>query len=568
VRVNLEPDSVMAEPNLFRSIWNRRWFVLAFVGIFAVLGVLITSLRSPEYAAEAAVVLEDPQLTAASDGRIRGDEFRYVSDQVAILKSIPVAARASALAKAAGNPSSIEVRDLQRKTSIRSSADSNYIVIRFRAGDPGTAATGANAIVRAYRQLIRMDLDADAKAALQRLDAAIAAGNRTLAELTAAGAGTAAPQSVLSQRRQDTLALLSELRSRRTRLQINSELTGDGVALFSPAGPGKAQGVSLVAALATAIVLGGLIAAGLAYGLDARRRAFSSWLEPQGLLDAPALAEIPDFTGGSAVSRLPVLHAPGSEAAEAFRFLASGISTSRDSSKGTVRPRDDTGRFAPRSSTHLSVAFVSAAHGDGTTTVVANTALAAAQEGHRVLALDADVESHGLTHLLLGRALMIDGADPTAVGLSNMLRNRTSTDGIQRVMGTGAGGTLSLLGPGTATRRRGDAFRSEEIVATLNSIRDQFDLVLIDVPPILHVAYADAVLRSAGSVVAVIRHRSEAAPVKHVCDRLDLLGIRPIGYAYNFSPPRQDVGRSVADEVRERAEYVISRARAKKEAAL
>ena len=563
-----EPDSVLGEPNVFRSIWNRRWLVLACIGVFAVLGVLITSLRPPEYAAEAAVVLEDPQSTVTSDGRIRGDEFRYVSDQVAILKSIPVAARASVLASANGNSSGIEARDLQRKTSIRSSADSNYIVIRFRAGDPTTAAAGANAIVRAYRQLIRLDLDEDAKAALQRLDAAIAEGNRTLEELTRAGAGTAPPQSILSQRRQDTLALLSELRSRRTRLHINSELVGDGVTLFSPAGPGKAQGVSVVAALVTAIVLGGLIAAGLAYGLDARRRAFSNWLEPQGLLDAPALAEIPDFTGGSAVSKLPVLHAPGSEAAEAFRFLASGIGASGDSSKGAARPRDDTGRFAPRSSAHRSVAFVSAAHGDGTTTVVANTALAAAQEGLRVLALDADVESHGLTHLLLGRALMIDGEDVTAVGLSNMLRNRASADGIQRVMGTGAGGTLSLLGPGTATRRRGVVFRSEEIVATLTSIRDQFDLVLIDVPPDLQVAYADAVLRSAGSVVAVIRHRSEAARVKHVSDRLDLLGIRAIGYAYNFSPPRQEVGRSVTDEVRERAENVIARARAKKEAAV
>jgi Mrp family chromosome partitioning ATPase len=161
----------------------------------------------------------------------------------------------------------------------------------------------------------------------------------------------------------------------------------------------------------------------------------------------------------------------------------------------------------------------------------------------------------------LGRAVTIDGAESTAEGLSNMLRSRSSGETIQRVMGTSAGGTLSLLGPGTATRRRDDVFRSEQILATLDSIRDQFDLVIIDVPPILHFAYADALLRSSGGVVIVVRHRSEASRLRQIRDRLALLGVRPIGYVYNFAPPRQDVGRTVGQEVIDRAEHVVGRAR-------
>jgi hypothetical protein len=42
-------------------------------------------------------------------------------------------------------------------------------------------------------------------------------------------------------------------------------------------------------------------------------------------------------------------------------------------------------------------------------------------------------------------------------------------------------------------------------------------------------------------VVVVVPHRSGAARLKSVLDRLDLLGIRPIGYVYNFAPSRQDV---------------------------
>lgn len=555
--MNGERPPTVADPNIVTSIWNHRLLIATFIGVFAGLGVLVQSLRPTEYAAEAGVVLRDPQSTALSGARI-GDELRYVADQVAILKSVAVAERASLVARAANPSVSIEPGRLQDNTSIRSSADSNYIVVSHRAADRQTAVIGANAVVRAYREVIRGDLEADAKASLQSLDTAISAATQTLANAD-------------SERQQDEArALLNELRSRRTRLQVNSELTGDGVALFSPARVGTPQGVSLISALAIAMILGGLIGVGLAYWLDARKQAFSSWLEPQALLDAPALAEIPDFARERVSSKLPVLHAPGTESAEAFRLLASTIAPpleSKQSRAAASRERDEGGRFASRAAGSLPVAFVCAVPGDGTTTLAANTAFAAAQEGHRVLAIDADIQGQGLSRLLLGRAVAIDGADSTAEGLSNMLRSRSSGDTIQRVMGTSAGGTLSLLGPGTATRRRDDVFRSEQILATLESIQDQFDLVIIDVPSILHFAYADALVRSSGGVVVVVRHHSEASRLRQVRDRLALLGVRPIGYVYNLAPARQDVGRTVSQEVLDRAEHVVGRARRSKRAA-
>ena len=548
-RATSDRETAVAEPNVFTSIWSHRRLVLAFVATFAVLGVIVTSLRPSEYASEAGLVLRDPQSTVLTDAPV-GDELRYVADQVAILKSVAVAQRASGLL-AAGGVEPLDPLALQRKTLIRSAADSNYVVVQYASGDPKKAAAGANAIVRAYRDLIRAGLEADATASLARLDAAILAATKTLATLAGKG-GTGLAATVQARKKQETLALLSELRSRRTRIQVNARLAGDGVGLFSPAGIGKAQGVSWISVLAIAVVLGGLIGAGLAYWLDARKQAFSNWLEPEAVLRVPAIAEIPDFTRERVTSKLPVLHSPGTESAEAFRLLESSISPPRESSKkaqsaAARRARDESGRFAPSGTEYQSVAFVAGAFGDGTTTLTANTAFAAAQAGHRVLALDTDVEHQGLTHLLLGRAITVDGAESTTEGLSNMLRQRASSETIQRVMGTGAGGTLSLLGPGTATRRRNDVFRAEQILATLDSISDEFDIVLIDVPPILQIAYADALVRSAGTVVVVVRHRSEAARLRHVGDRLELLGVRPVGYVYNFAPSRQEAGRSMAN---------------------
>ncbi|MGH3135638.1 MAG: AAA family ATPase, partial [Gaiellaceae bacterium] len=549
----------VAEPNVFTSIANHRMLVLSSILAFAVVGLLLTSLRASEYGAEAGLVLRNPQSLSLADRPV-GDELRYVADQVAILKSIAVADRANALIKAAGGVPT-DARTIQRKTTIRSNADSNYIVVHHAAESPNAAAAGANAIVRAYRDLIRADLTDDANASLAKLNAAIADASKALAALSGSqGSGVSAV--VRARKQQELQALLSELRTRRTRIQVNAKLAGDGVGLFSPAGLGQAQGVSWLSALAIAVVLGGLVGAGLAYWLDARKQAFSSWLEPEAVLRVPAIAEIPDFTHEQIASKLPVLHSPGTESAEAFRLLESSIGPTRETKqKAASRPRDESGRFAPSGAGNRSVAFVAGAFGDGTTTLTANTAFAAAQEGHRVLALDTDVEQQGLTHLLLGRAITVDGAEATAEGLSNMLRQRSSSETIQRVMGTGAGGTLSLLGPGTATRRRNDVFRAEQILATLDSIRDEFDIVLIDVPPILHIAYADALLRSAGTVVVVVRHRSEAARLKHVGDRLALLGAHPVGYVYNFAPSRQEVGRSKTKTVLDRAESVVGQSR-------
>jgi Mrp family chromosome partitioning ATPase/capsular polysaccharide biosynthesis protein len=547
--VNGERPPTVSDPNIVTSIWNHKLLIATFVAVFAALGVLVQSLRPTEYAAEAGIVLEDPQAAAVTGPR--GDELRYVADQVAILKSSALANRASQVARASTAPVTIDPGKLQDNTSIRSSADSNYVVVSHRAANRQTAVAGANAVVTAYEELVSEDLRTDAAAAIARINKAIDAAAKTQAQ-----AGS-------ERQRASARALINLLSARRTRLQVNAELVGDGVASRFDAVQAKPQGVSLISALAIAMVLGGLIGTGLAYWLDARKQAFTSWLEPQTLLDAPALAEIPDFTRERVSSKLPVLHAPATESAEAFRLLASSIGpteATKQARAAASRERDEGGRFAARSA-NLPISFVSASPGDGTTTLAANTAFAAAQEGHRVLALDADIQGQGLSRLLLGRAVTIDGAESTAEGLSNMLRSRSSGETIQRVMGTSAGGTLSLLGPGTATRRRDDVFRSEQILATLESIRDQFDLVIIDVPPILHFAYADSLLRSSGGVVVIVRHRSEASRLRQVRDRLALLGVRPIGYVYNFAPPRQDVGRTVGQEVIDRAEHVVGRAR-------
>jgi hypothetical protein len=263
--------------------------------------------QASQYAAEAGLVLENPQSQSLLDAP-SGDELRYVADQVAILKSVAVADRASALLKKAGE-GPFNARQVQRETTIGSNADSNYILVRCAAGNPTTASACANAIVRAYRELIREDLARNANGSLQRLDAAIA----------------------------DTKdeALLSELRGRRTRILVNAKLAGDGVGLFSPAGLGKAQGVSWLSALAIAVVLGARRGRPIRL---ARKQAFSNWLARL----CPRARDFEILTSrASALRQAARSPLSGTESAEAFRLLASSVSRCGTEDRSSREPATD-----------------------------------------------------------------------------------------------------------------------------------------------------------------------------------------------------------------------------------
>ena len=61
----------------------------------------------------------------------------------------------------------------------------------------------------------------------------------------------------------------------------------------------------------------------------------------------------------------------------------------------------------------------------------------------------------------------------------------------------------------------------------------EFDLVIADGPPMLDGDHVDEIVRMAGAVVIVVRHRGKAEDARQLINRLELLGVRPLGYVYN-----------------------------------
>ena len=564
-------------------MWRYRWLVLAFVWAAGGLGLLYARTQSPEYVATASVVVQDPRASSLFENPSVFRPERYVADQVEILRSTAVAERTSEIVQEQLPSSGLSVDDFLENVEIASQGDSDLIEIHFRATDPQVARVSADAIAVAYQDVQRSEAANNAAFALGRLDASLNEIELDLGDIQARitalrqgeefrddldgqfseaiallvklqeersfttdlerleeiradldgllqqfrtvqvvrGLEKQDPQLVaLLQEQTEAIKRRADLAARRDQIVVDAELASSGVALFSPARlpeqPSNADPVQLAGVF---LVLGGLLGTALAYVLALRRRTFTDRSEPELVLGVPLLAEVPFFFEERIKSPLPVRAAPASAAAEAFRFAAAAIDI-RVAAMGAKL-----------------VVTVSGKLGEGKTTVTANIAIVAAQKGSRVLVIDADFGDQALSRLFL------EGKAP-GWGLTEVVEAGLELRDAIELVSVAEETYLSLLGRGLLPVTAVNFFGSAVTRSFFDRVREEFDLVLIDAPPLLQVAYASTLVRDADAAVVVVPHRNRVAEVEDVAGRLSLIGTEAVGYVYNWAPLRPEMTAS------------------------
>lgn len=547
--------------------------LLTVFGFIAV-GVVYSQISSDEYSATAEIIVQDPRSdsllnVASPEVRSTMSSERNLADQVSILESAEVADTASELLNGAFSPNYI-----LNNRSIVGSATSNLIEVSFNADDPELARDGADALVDAYLEVRRSQIQEIADVALARVDALQTALDRELDDIqqriSAAEASNedrqelntqidqaledlnalrlqrdqtqpgseeralinsqideimtdfAGWQTVLQVERQNSqlAQLLAEqdaaiaeraaLTGRRNSIAVDAELAAGGVTLVSPAqtptSPAAISPQILVAGLA---VLGLAVAAAVSYYLSQRRQVISDRSMPEQIIEAPLLAVVPEFDTAGSLTQLPVSAVPESPAAEAFRFAASAIA-SRSSGLGA-----------------RSILFTSANTGTGTTTILANTALAAALSGQRVAVVDADLERQRLSRLL--------GVE-SSVGMTDVVEGSLEIRDALAHVTVGTNQTISVLQRGQFPLGASRFFNQDSAEAMFLYLAESFDLVLIDAPALLRVAYASTLARAADSAVLVVDHGSTIDALEDAADRLELVDTLLLGYIYTKAP--------------------------------
>ena len=173
----------------------------------------------------------------------------------------------------------------------------------------------------------------------------------------------------------------------------------------------------------------------------------------------------------------------------------------------------------------IVLAVSSPATGDGKSLVASNLGLAFASAGCRTLLIDGDVR-RGTLHSTF--------ETPVTPGLVDFLHGQAPVDSIVR---STASENLFLIPRGTRRDRAPELLVSELMGGLVHAMRLQFDVVIIDSPPLVAGIDAYALGAAAGSMLIVLRpaltDRKLAAAKLEVLDRLP---IRILGAVLNAVP--------------------------------
>jgi polysaccharide biosynthesis transport protein len=161
-----------------------------------------------------------------------------------------------------------------------------------------------------------------------------------------------------------------------------------------------------------------------------------------------------------------------------------------------------------------SIMVTSAVTGEGKSTTVANLALAVARAGRRVVLVDLDVRkpmlhrffdlagTPGITDVVLGKVELDDALTRIALPGSDRKATAASTNGNGQ---SRAAGSLDLLVAGTLPPNPGDVVASASVGQILHRLTADFDVVLVDSPPLLQVSDALELTARVDGIVLVTR---------------------------------------------------------------
>jgi len=283
--------------------------------------------------------------------------------------------------------------------------------------------------------------------------------------------------------------------------------------------------------IAAGVLVGLILGVTLAFIRDGLDRTLKTAEDIESEITVPTLAVIPlgvrsrgrygryfarDAQRAPSANNLAqaILKAPGSEMAESFRVLRTSILLSS----------------APRPP---QVVLVTSAHpSEGKTFASVNLALALAQRGGRVLLVDADLRKPSIV-----KALGLP--DGEGNGLSSLLTSAHSID--QALQPFSAQPNLSVLPSGPIPSNPAELVSSPAMEGLLGDLRQRFEHIVLDSPPLLLVTDGIVLSTMADGVVVVVESGGTSrGALRRVRQILDRAGANTLGAVLNKLDDRVD----------------------------
>lgn len=171
------------------------------------------------------------------------------------------------------------------------------------------------------------------------------------------------------------------------------------------------------------------------------------------------------------------------------------------------------------------IAFTSSSVSEGKSTVTANMAITWAQDGKKVLLIDAD-----LRRSTLHRTFEL----PNNRGLTTILTSGLSKIDLNEVIPNSGIKNLDVLTAGPIPPNPSELLNSKRMLNFLKAVEPMYDLVVIDVPPLLEVTDTQVLSDKLDGIVLVVRAGvTQKAGVARAVEMLKISKARLLGYVLN-----------------------------------
>lgn len=178
-----------------------------------------------------------------------------------------------------------------------------------------------------------------------------------------------------------------------------------------------------------------------------------------------------------------------------------------------------------------SLVVTSATAGEGKTSTATNLAVALSQAGRRVLIIDGDLRRPQVAGLF--------GLE-SSVGLTTVLVGRTKLDESIQVHEPSG---VHFLAGGPTPPNPTEVLQAKATKDLLAQVREKYDNVIIDAPPLLPVADAAILTTSTDGAILVASHGStNRDELETAATRLKTVGARLFGTVVNMIPRRAGAG--------------------------
>lgn len=162
---------------------------------------------------------------------------------------------------------------------------------------------------------------------------------------------------------------------------------------------------------------------------------------------------------------------------------------------------------------------------EGKSMTASNLAISFAESGRKVLLIEADLRRPRVAHYL--------GLE-RAIGLTNVLAGQAGLNEVLQPWGTGS---LSVLASGSIPPNPSELLGSPRMLDLLNRLKKQFEIIVIDTPPLLPVTDGAVAAAHADGAVMVVRYgKTTRGQVTTAMRLLKSVDARLLGTILNMTP--------------------------------